>query len=370
MGWETSVIILSFQIVHDSQNDMSAYALRHNFAFRIPKMTCSPLLYGLFLPANPKMTMNNLDNTTINCHELFAQFSNKLEAMILVYLLAEADSKGRVNCSIYALAQQLNMHRQTLTRIINNLCKKGYATWRNTAAHGQHHQLYVTYNVTDCVTDDVTDGVTDDVTCTQEKNDAVTPSVSSIFGNMENKLVTTDVTDVVTLGVTDNVTCKKETKENKEENPPAPPKEEKKQKKEKISPSPVRAREKNPETKYASTKANIEQRRQDFINSLTSYTSRYGEEMIRHFGEYWTETNRTNTRMRFEMQNTWNTHLRLARWARNEHTFNQNNNNYDKKRPTSADYIREAQLYAINATEEFIRQAEIRRGGVPPHLPF
>ena len=213
---------------------------------------------------NAKMKMNDKNNTTINCHKLFALFNDKREAMILVFLLAEADEKGRVNSSVYALAQQLNMHRQTLTRIINHLCEKGYATWIKTAAQDQPHQLCVTYNMTD----DVTDVVTDNVTCAQEKIDAVTPSVSNIFGNMENQLVTTGVTDCVTLYVTGDVTFgvtyKKETKENKEENPPAPPKEEKKQKKEKISPSPVRAREKNSETKFASANAGIKRQRQGF----------------------------------------------------------------------------------------------------------
>ena len=180
----------------------------------------------------------------------------------------------------------------------------------------------------------------------------------------------------VTLGVTRDVTNKEETKEKKEENPPAPPKEEKKQKKEENSPQPVHAREKKPESKkpekkMASTAATIEQRRTKFIDSLTAYSCRYGEEMISHFVEYWTETNRSNTRMRFEMQTTWNTHLRLARWARNEQTFNHNNNYHDTKHTiTSAECIKQAQITAINATEEFIRQAEIRRGGVPPHLPF
>ena len=43
---------------------------------------------------------------------------------------------------------------------------------------------------------------------------------------------------------------------------------------------------------------------------------------------------------------------------------------YQYRRRTSAEYIAEAQQYAIEATERFIREAEIKRGGVPPHLPF
>ena len=107
------------------------------------------------------------------------------------------------------------------------------------------------------------------------------------------------------------------------------------------------------------------------VDSLIPYANYYSDEMLRDFGDYWTETNRSLTRMRFEMQKTWNTNLRLARWARNEQSFNNFTNSHDKyKRFTSEDYIREAQLKAIKDTEEFIRQAEIRRGGVPPHLPY
>ena len=322
--------------------------------------------------------MDNTKYNPINCHELFAQFNNKREAMILVYLLVEADDKGRVNHSIYALAQELNMHRQTLTRTINNLCEKGYASWEKTAAPRRQLQLCMTYcltkNVTENVTENVTKDVTENVTSSLETKNNTTQSESSRYGDMGNHLVTSSVT----LGVTRDVTNKEETKEKKEENSPAPHKEEKKQKKEENNPSPVRAREKMPEMKMAGKKkiaptaTTIELRRQKFIDSLMAYSCRYGEEMIRHFVEYWTETNRSNTRMRFEMQTTWNTHLRLARWARNEQTFNHHNNNYHdtKHTITSAECIRQAQSTAINATEEFIRQAEIRRGGVPPHLPF
>ena len=132
----------------------------------------------------------------------------------------------------------------------------------------------------------------------------------------------------------------------------------------------MRACEEKQKQKLTLKTETLEQRRQQFLDSLIPYANCYDEKMLKNFSEYWTETNRSLTRMRFEMQPTWNTNLRLARWARNEQSFN-NTNSHDKyKRFTSADYIREAQLKAIKDTEEFIRQAEIRRGGVPPHLPY
>ncbi len=248
--------------------------------------------------------MNNLPKN-INCKELFDQFNDKREATALFHLLLEADGEGKVQSSIYALAQLLNIHRQTLTRIINRLCEKGYTTWETTAAPGQRHLLYVTLDVTDGVTKDVTKGVTDGVTkdvtdgvtkkvtCSDEKNDSTTHSQSSRCNNKEDKTATStmtqDVTQGVTPDVTQGVTTKEETKEKKEENPPAPPQEEKKQKKEENSPSPGRAREKNPGNKTTDPSATLEQRRQRFMETLSPYTDRYGEEMIRHFSEYWTE---------------------------------------------------------------------------------
>ena len=126
----------------------------------------------------------------------------------------------------------------------------------------------------------------------------------------------------------------------------------------------MHACEKKPEEKLA-------ERRQQFLASLTPYHERYGKEMVTQFGDYWTEPNRSLTKMRFELQRTWSTTLRLATWARNDKIFTHNHNNHDKTtRPTAAEFIADAQRTAIEETERFIREAEIRRGGIPPHLPF
>ena len=305
--------------------------------------------------------------TTTDCRELLSLFDNKREALILVYLLAMADGDGRVNGSINALASQLDMHRQTLARYINRLCEKGYAVWENTAGSRQPNLLYVTACVTADVTGDETACVTEDVTTPICCDTVAFRYESDKYDNVRNPFGTTGVTgyatDQVTANVTTFVTRKEETKQKKEEFPPAPPIEEKKQKKERNNLTPAHTCEKNPTEK-------LEIRRLRFIDSLHPYVERYGEEMIRHFGEYWTEENRSLARMRFEMQPTWNTSKRLARWARNELSFQQSNTKQGGcSRPTAADYFREAQETAIRETEEFIRQAEMRRGGRPPQLP-
>ena len=317
--------------------------------------------------------------TTTDCRDILSLFDNKREALILIYLLAMADGDGRVNDSVNALASQLDMHRQTLARYINRLCEKGYAVWENTAGSRQPNLLYVSACVQADVTRDVQADVTGDETACVTEN-VSTPVCcdtaafhyeSDKYGNVENPSETTGVTgyatdyvtDYVTANVTTFATRKEETKQKKEEFPPAPPIEEKKQKKERNNLTPAHACEKNPTE-------NLEIRRQRFVDSLHPYVERYGEEMMRHFGEYWTEENRSLTRVCFEMQPTWNTSKRLARWARNELSFQQSNTNQGRyNRPTMAEIIRDAQESAIRETEEFIRQAEIRRGGIPPHLP-
>tara|TARA_R100000655_G_scaffold7920_4_gene21118 strand:+ start:1668 stop:2357 length:690 start_codon:yes stop_codon:yes gene_type:complete len=46
------------------------------------------------------------------------------------------------------------------------------------------------------------------------------------------------------------------------------------------------------------------------------------EKHIEEFIEYWTEPNRSNTKMKFEMQETFNNHLRLRKWFKNVEEWN------------------------------------------------
>ena len=271
--------------------------------------------------------------------QLLSRFDDKREGLTWIYLLSLADSKGEVTASIYAMAKALKIHRQTLTRIIKHLVQSGWVTME------------------ECVNQTaVTNRVTDDVTLSESEKALQTHCASA-----ECKPC---LSEGVTSGVTLDVTDKKETKQKKEEIPPAPPKEEKKQKKEKTTHTNAHACEKK-------QTGNLEERRQQFLASLTPYHERYGQEMVAQFGDYWTEPNHSLTKMRFELQRTWSTKLRLATWARNDKTFIHHHTNHDKTtHPTSAELIADAQRTAIEETERFIREAEIRRGGIPPHLPF
>lgn len=73
--------------------------------------------------------------------------------------------------------------------------------------------------------------------------------------------------------------------------------------------------------KLAAAKAATLKRRDEFYNSLIPYVERYGKEMIRAFYDYWSELNKSETKMRFETNKTWEVAKRLATWS-NKEKFN------------------------------------------------
>jgi len=85
--------------------------------------------------------------------------------------------------------------------------------------------------------------------------------------------------------------------------------------------------------KLAAAKAATLSRRKNFYDSLipfvkTSSGGRYSREMIRAFFNYWSEMNKSETKMRFEKQPTWEVAKRLATWA-NKEKFNGRTKNAD-----------------------------------------
>jgi hypothetical protein len=76
----------------------------------------------------------------------------------------------------------------------------------------------------------------------------------------------------------------------------------------------------------------IEIRRIKFINELNKeFHTKYTKELRRAFFEYWTEPNRSKTKMRFELEKTWDTGRRLARWANNSFNKHEDIRNYDSE---------------------------------------
>ena len=60
---------------------------------------------------------------------------------------------------------------------------------------------------------------------------------------------------------------------------------------------------------------NLEKRNKSFYQSLVPYVDTYGKELIRAFFDYWTEPNKSKTKMRFELEKTWDVKRRLKTWA-------------------------------------------------------
>lgn len=77
-------------------------------------------------------------------------------------------------------------------------------------------------------------------------------------------------------------------------------------------------------SKKDAAKAATLKRKDDFGKSLVPFIDKYGKEMVRAFFEYWSELNKSETKMRYEMQKTWEVGKRLATWAVNETNYGNN----------------------------------------------
>lgn len=73
--------------------------------------------------------------------------------------------------------------------------------------------------------------------------------------------------------------------------------------------------------------ARIKKLQDDFYKSLIPYVATYKKEMLREFYDYWSEPNKSMTKLRWQLEPTWDTAKRLKRW--------EGNNNEIKFKPKS-----------------------------------
>lgn len=92
-------------------------------------------------------------------------------------------------------------------------------------------------------------------------------------------------------------------------------------KKEELKPTEIKDDKKKPKKTKEEIVAATEKRKEKFYKELVPYVETYGKEMIRKFFDYWSETNKTKIRMRFETEKTWDLNLRLQNWARRNNDF-------------------------------------------------
>lgn len=117
----------------------------------------------------------------------------------------------------------------------------------------------------------------------------------------------------------------------------------------------------NPQNKKESTKkkdaahaaALMDGRKEDFYNSLIPFVTQYGKEMVRAFFDYWSEPNKSKTKMRFELERTWDLSKRLGLWKSRDNQFNHRSNGTDDNRGTSESRAQDAaNIIASLAAEE------------------
>lgn len=87
-------------------------------------------------------------------------------------------------------------------------------------------------------------------------------------------------------------------------------------------------KEKEVAASAATPEEELEKRAEVLYNTLVPYVSMYGKDMIRQFYDYWTEPNKSRTKMRYELERTWDTKRRLNTWASREN-INRRRTNYD-----------------------------------------
>ena len=71
----------------------------------------------------------------------------------------------------------------------------------------------------------------------------------------------------------------------------------------------------------------IKTRSLEFKKKIIDLKTSYPKPMLESFYSYWTETNKSNTKMRFELEPTFEVTKRLATWANRDTQFSHNRNN-------------------------------------------
>ncbi|MDR2970096.1 MAG: hypothetical protein LBV32_10920 [Tannerellaceae bacterium] len=122
----------------------------------------------------------------------------------------------------------------------------------------------------------------------------------------------------VSKEVSKEVSLNNKSKENKSK--------EEEEEEEKESSTNVEQKKAEERKKLAAAKAATIKRRDEFYKSLIPYVERYGAEMIRAFYDYWSELNKSETKMKYELNKTWELGKRLATWAKNDYNGERKNN--------------------------------------------
>lgn len=309
-----------------------------------------------------------------------SRFDRGIDALVYLYLQSVAID-GMVSQSGYAMAHQLGLYRVTLSRILRRLEQRRAISIMPSDDNGNLQQSVCIHlllpqekivtlaeaNVTlsEANVTPVTENVTSvEANVTLQAENATLPE-ANVTPHAEN-ITTIAVSEVsgpeqVTPFVEHATSIEKQTVPIEEHDASAAA--ERPKKKNKNEKTPTTPKEKNkrktPHPRARKSTQTLDERRQTFVDSLTPFIPTYGMEMINAFADYWTEPNRSCSRMRFELQRTWSLPLRLATWARQDKVFAQRT--VYPHRPTSNECIIQAQQWAIAESARVVREAEMSR---------
>jgi hypothetical protein len=76
-------------------------------------------------------------------------------------------------------------------------------------------------------------------------------------------------------------------------------------------------------------KDNIIKKESEFKESIKPFIQKYGKDICNDFYMYWSEPDKSRTKLRYELQKTWDVGRRLAYWANRDKTFNPKSNGTD-----------------------------------------
>lgn len=65
---------------------------------------------------------------------------------------------------------------------------------------------------------------------------------------------------------------------------------------------------------------NIEERKLKFASTLEPFKLKYGRDLLNQFYKYWTQPNKSNTKFKQELEQTWQLSYRLETWSSREKT--------------------------------------------------
>lgn len=84
-----------------------------------------------------------------------------------------------------------------------------------------------------------------------------------------------------------------------------------------------------------------------FFDSLIPFLGKYGKETLRAFYDYWSELNKSKTKMRWQMEKTWETERRIEYWVRRENEFKTKQANGANQQQAGVDNLKRSVLKRI-----------------------